>query len=180
MLAEPYRELLSAYVDGELSAGQRRTVQRLLDRSPEAREYLRQIQANAENLRNLPRRQLDAEFPGRVLTAIRDRNLRPGRYRATSSVPVTLPGWVSVASAAERFRFPFRLRSSHMNSGQVEEQRMTAQITDDQNGQRTSTQPIASTASACIARICSRRFACMFPLIVLRPGNIRCGPVRFD
>src|SRR5262245_52201759 len=49
---------------------------------------------------------------------------------------------VSVARAAERFRFPFRLRSSHMNSGQVEEQRITAQITDDQNGQRTSTQPI--------------------------------------
>src|SRR5262245_61344950 len=100
MLAEPYRELLSAYVDGELSAGQRRTVQRLLDRSPEAREYLRQIQANAETLRNLPQRQLDGDFPGRVLTAIRDRNLRPGRVRVSSPVPVTLPGWISVASAA--------------------------------------------------------------------------------
>lgn len=100
MLAEPYRELLSAYVDGELSAGQRRTIQRLLDRSPEAREYLRQLQADADNLRDLPRRRLDAEFPGRVLSAIRDRNLRPGRFRSASSVPVTLPGWISVACAA--------------------------------------------------------------------------------
>jgi hypothetical protein len=100
MLAEPYRELLSAYVDGELSSGQRRTVQRLLDRSPEAREYLRQLQAVADNLRNLPRRRLDAEFPNKVLSAIRERNLRPGRYRAVNNVPVTMPGWISVASAA--------------------------------------------------------------------------------
>lgn len=100
MLAEPYREILTAYVDGELPARQREAVLRLLHRSPEARDYLRQLQADAENLRSLPRRQLAPDFSQRVLQSIHDRNLRPGRLRPTRPVPVTLPGWVSVAAAA--------------------------------------------------------------------------------
>lgn len=100
MMPETYRELLSAYVDGELSVPQRRTVQRLLEHSPEAREYLRQLQVNANHLRNLPRRRLATDLSGSVLNTIRERGLRPGRLRLPRPVPVTLPAWISVASAA--------------------------------------------------------------------------------
>ena len=43
MLPEQDRELLTSYVDGELSTRQRKTVLRLLRRSAEARELLRQL-----------------------------------------------------------------------------------------------------------------------------------------
>jgi hypothetical protein len=100
MLADRYHELLTAYVDGELGARQRKAVLRLLRRSAEARTLLRQLQDDAAALRRLPRRRLDEEFPSRVLQAVRDRRLRPGRPGPSRLTPHPVPAWVGVALAA--------------------------------------------------------------------------------
>ena len=55
MLPDRDRQLLSAFVDGELSSRQRRHVERLLRRSGEARTLLRRLQEDARELRHLPR-----------------------------------------------------------------------------------------------------------------------------
>ena len=61
MLPERFRELLTAYVDGELSARQRRHVLRLLRRSVEARRLLHFLQSDSHNLIHLPRVRLDPD-----------------------------------------------------------------------------------------------------------------------
>lgn len=82
MLVERYRELLTAYVDGELTSRQRRHVARLLHRSPEARQLLRKLQADAQFLRTLPRPHLDVDLTADVLRGIAERCLTPGQRRA--------------------------------------------------------------------------------------------------
>ena len=81
MLLDRYRQLLTAYVDGELSSRQRRHVARLLHRSPEARQLLQQLQQDAHALRHLPRPHLATDFTGRVLRTIGERRLSPGQRR---------------------------------------------------------------------------------------------------
>src|SRR5262245_57267113 len=96
MLPEQDRELLTAYVDGELSTRQRKTVLRLLRRSTEARELLRQLQQDARELRELPRPRLNPDFSQRVLHNIGQRGLRPPRRPDRAAVPF----WTLVAAAA--------------------------------------------------------------------------------
>src|SRR6185437_14418170 len=90
MLRDRYRQLLTAYVDGELTKRQRRHVARLLRRSPEARQLLRKLQADAHSLRHLPRPALSADLSGPVLRTIVERRLTPGHRRIakiSSSTP---------------------------------------------------------------------------------------------
>jgi hypothetical protein len=100
MLADRYHELLTAYVDGELGARQRKAVLRLLRRSAEARGLLRQLQDDAAALRRLPRPRLGEDFPSRVLQAVRNRRLHPGRPALPRLQPRSVPVWVGVALAA--------------------------------------------------------------------------------
>src|SRR5215831_7986877 len=67
MLSDQFRQLLTAYVDGELSSRQRKAVQRLLRRSPEARSLLLKLQEDARRLRALPRHRLGEVFTARVV-----------------------------------------------------------------------------------------------------------------
>lgn len=99
MMPDRYYLLLTAYVDGELSARQRKAVARLLHRSAEARALLRQLQQDAEALRRLPRRRLDPDFPSRVVQAIRDRDVKL-RRRLEQTSPQPYPVWVGLALAA--------------------------------------------------------------------------------
>ncbi len=85
MLQDRYRQLLTAYVDGELSSRQRRHVSRLLSRSAEARQLLQQLQADARALRRLPRPSLPADLTGPILRSIAERRLTPGQCRANST-----------------------------------------------------------------------------------------------
>jgi hypothetical protein len=73
MLAEDMLQLLTAYVDGELSPRQRQAVLRLLYQSSEAREVLRQLQENRHKIQKLPRRKLEPTFPAEVVAAIAER-----------------------------------------------------------------------------------------------------------
>lgn len=81
MLLDRYRQLLTAYVDGELTNRQRRHVARLLRRSPEARQLLHKLKADAQALRHLPCPALPADLSVPVLRTIVERRLTPGQRR---------------------------------------------------------------------------------------------------
>jgi hypothetical protein len=99
MLPEPYRELLTAYVDGELSARQRRSAQKLLQRSPEARALLLRLQEDSRSLRALPPPPPTSDLSDPILHLIRQRGLRPVRRRVPpAAAPV--PVWAAVSAAA--------------------------------------------------------------------------------
>jgi hypothetical protein len=90
MLSDRFCQLLTAYVDGELSPRQRRHVARLLSRSPEARRLLEQLQADARALRRLPRPTLPADLTGPILRTIAERRLTPGQRRIAKASSATL------------------------------------------------------------------------------------------
>ncbi|MBI1918023.1 MAG: hypothetical protein HYS12_25295, partial [Planctomycetes bacterium] len=96
MLPDQDRELLTAYVDGELSTRQRKSVVRLLRRSAEARELLLRLQADARELRALPRPHLAPDFSDGVLKVIGQSGLRPAFRPDRAAVPF----WTLAAAAA--------------------------------------------------------------------------------
>src|SRR5438046_4751179 len=99
MLSDQARQLLAAYVDDELPARQREAASRLLEHAAEAREFVRQLEADAAALRRLPRRQLGPEYPPQVLIVIDDRRLHGARRAKLARGPV-YPAWIGVAAAA--------------------------------------------------------------------------------
>jgi hypothetical protein len=99
MLADRYQQLLTAYVDGELSARQQRLVHRLLRRSSEARMLLAELFADASALRAIPPQPLGVDLSAAVVRAIASHQAppRPTRRRPAST---GFPAWVAVAVAA--------------------------------------------------------------------------------
>jgi len=65
----PDDELLSAYLDGELSEEERARVEQLLAEQPEARQMLDELRALSGGFEALPRHRLEADFASRVLRA---------------------------------------------------------------------------------------------------------------
>ena len=53
MIPEPICRLLTAYVNGELDARQKKDIQEILHRSPEAMALVQRLQKDAERLRAL-------------------------------------------------------------------------------------------------------------------------------
>jgi hypothetical protein len=99
MLPDRISQLLTAYVDGELSSRQRRSVEQLLQQSTEARDLVRQLQEDATRLRGLPRAQLAPEFTAQVLRTIATRRLHHSRRQVQPYRPA-VPYWASLAAAA--------------------------------------------------------------------------------
>jgi len=77
MISDQVIELLTAFVDGELSQRQRKAVMRLLHRSSEAREILRQLQENAHRVKQLPRHKVEPSLVPDVLQAIAEVQAQP-------------------------------------------------------------------------------------------------------
>jgi hypothetical protein len=100
MLSEEHRELLSAYVDGEVKARQRRTVLRLLRKSAEARSLVRKMQDDSHRLRCLPRQPSAPDLEVRLLQAFVNRQKSPSPAPALASPPATLPLWLGVVVVA--------------------------------------------------------------------------------
>jgi hypothetical protein len=98
MITTTQSRLLTACVDGELSAGQQLAADRLLQQSAEARALLRQMQEDAAKVRDLPRRRLDPAFAGRIVQALTRRRF-PLR-RPVHSGQRSIPAWVGLAAAA--------------------------------------------------------------------------------
>lgn len=103
MLSERERNLVTAFVDGELSTRQRRYVVRLLHRSREARRLLRKLQLDSTQLRQLEPPALTVDLSGAVLQEIARRELAPVRRKALvelASATAQVPVWFGLASAA--------------------------------------------------------------------------------
>jgi hypothetical protein len=79
MLPDRQRQLLTAFVDGELSSRQRRCVARLLGRSEEARQLLQKLRADAEALQRYPAPHFPVDLMDEILHKIKDRGLAPGK-----------------------------------------------------------------------------------------------------
>jgi anti-sigma factor RsiW len=76
MLPERVTQLLTAYIDGELSGRRRRAVDRLLRKSPEARNLLNKMQQDSMILRHLPRKKMRADLSKTVLTTLDLRGIK--------------------------------------------------------------------------------------------------------
>ncbi len=98
MLPEHDRQLLTAYVDGELGARQMRLVLKLLRRSEEARALLQKMQEHSRALRHLPRVRSHPALSDSVLQLIRARQLKPRVRPVAPRSVVTV--WVGYAAAA--------------------------------------------------------------------------------
>ncbi|MEX2561077.1 MAG: zf-HC2 domain-containing protein, partial [Pirellulales bacterium] len=89
----PNDELLSAYLDDELSADERARVERLLAEQPESRALLEDLRALRSGLEALPRHRLESDFAGRVLRRAEREMLAPeleaGRLDRLSELPGT-------------------------------------------------------------------------------------------
>jgi hypothetical protein len=97
MLPDRYCELLTAFVDGELSQRQHKVVQRLLGKSPEARQVLEELEDNARKVKALPAQTLGHDFTQEVLhkvAVLQPVGVRPSLARRG------LPAWIGAAVAA--------------------------------------------------------------------------------
>jgi hypothetical protein len=71
----PQNELLSAYLDGELTAAEQAEVERLLAASPAARQLLDELRALSAAIQALPRQELDEDLGPQVLRVAERRML---------------------------------------------------------------------------------------------------------
>jgi hypothetical protein len=99
MVPERLSQLLTAYIDGELSSRRRRAVQRLLRKSPEARRLLERLQDDSKELRKLSRSKLERDLAPRIMRAISERRLHVARRAAIAQRP-PFPAWAGYAAAA--------------------------------------------------------------------------------
>jgi hypothetical protein len=100
MLSDRLSRMLTAYVDGELTAHQSKSVLRLLRRSPEARTLLRQLQEDAGRLRQLPQRNLAPDVADLVIQRIAITVPKPTRYQMPTSGSAVPVSWGLAAAAA--------------------------------------------------------------------------------
>lgn len=108
MLADRYCQLLTAYVDGALSPREQQTVEKLLQKSPEARTLLKELEADAARLRQLPRQKVEPAFAAEVMKEI---EARGAPWQRSTQIPLPArgpsraavrewPGWIGMAIAA--------------------------------------------------------------------------------
>jgi hypothetical protein len=101
MLTDHHHQLLTAYVDGELTPRQYEAVMRLLQQSSDARDLVRRMQQDAQAVRNLPRQKLDRDLSAPVMQIISERSLRPGSRRRYVERPQSrMAAWAGFCAAA--------------------------------------------------------------------------------
>ncbi|MEX0712513.1 MAG: zf-HC2 domain-containing protein, partial [Pirellulales bacterium] len=94
----PNDELLSAYLDDELSADERARVERLLAEQPESRALLEDLRALRSGLEALPRHRLESDFSGRVLRRAEREMLAPELETGPADRLRGLPGTPSASA----------------------------------------------------------------------------------
>jgi hypothetical protein len=98
MLSEEILKLLAAYVDGAVSARQRKQVDRLVRKSAEARDLLELLQRDSGELRALRRQKLPLDFSAQVMRRIAEKKLSPPTPPpASKPVPAWLGGTIAAA-----------------------------------------------------------------------------------
>ncbi|MBI3407954.1 MAG: hypothetical protein HY040_06310 [Planctomycetes bacterium] len=96
-LSEQDLELLTAFVDGEMTSRQRKAALRLLNESSEARSILGDLQENAHRLKALPPHKLDPQFVSDVMAGVERQGTRKS---VRARVVRRLPRWVKFSAAA--------------------------------------------------------------------------------
>ena len=89
----PQNELLSAYLDGELTAAEQAEVERLLAANPAARQLLDELRTLSATLQALPQQKLGEDLSQRVLRVAERRMLtgeEPGQTEPSPLAPVPL------------------------------------------------------------------------------------------
>jgi anti-sigma factor RsiW len=99
-------ELLSAYLDDELSVAERADVERLLAERPEARRLLEELRTLRDDLRMLPLLQLGGDFGANVLRHAERELLRPAPTNGTVTPARTGSGGPAVDDQGGRWRRP--------------------------------------------------------------------------
>jgi outer membrane biosynthesis protein TonB len=102
MLSDRDREILTVYVDGELSNRQRRYVARLLHRSAEARQLLEKLKEDSGELQRLEAPALETDLALPVLRTIAERHLTIRRQPEARPFGV-YPAWLGAVVAAAAF-----------------------------------------------------------------------------
>jgi anti-sigma factor RsiW len=101
MLTDQHHQLLTAYVDGELTPRQYEAVMRLLQGSADARDLVRRMQQDAEAVRNLRRQKPSRDLAPPIMEIIAERRLRPGaRRRSVERPQPRLAAWAGFCAAA--------------------------------------------------------------------------------
>src|ERR1700722_15837592 len=103
MLPERLTQLLTAYIDGELSSRQRKAVTRLLRKSPEARKLLQEMQQDSMVLRKMPRKKIKQDLSRTLPGTIEPRGLKlpaPPPSPVAAGPRAAVPLWVVLVAAA--------------------------------------------------------------------------------
>jgi hypothetical protein len=85
----PQNELLSAYLDGELTAAEQAEVERLLASSPAARQLLDELRTLSATLQSLPQQKLGEDLSQQVLRVAERRMLTEGEPNDAAPVPAS-------------------------------------------------------------------------------------------
>jgi hypothetical protein len=85
----PQNELLSAYLDGELTAAEQAETERLLAADPAARQLLDDLRALSAALQSLPQQKLGEDLSAHVLRAAERRMLTEGEPSESAPVPLS-------------------------------------------------------------------------------------------
>ena len=133
MLSERIRELLSAYVDGELNERQIEAVRQVLRTSSEAQSHLEKLRADAARMRSLPHHPVTKNLTGvvpRLVAKERDRTAVPPARRWPSGH--SIPGSVSWRRppCSERFSAAAIYTSPPRNETPVSPETVVSKISD--------------------------------------------------
>lgn len=90
MLPDRLSRLLTGFVDGQLSSSEQKQALELLRRSPEARELLQRLQADAQMLAAFPRAQLPTDFNEQLQTRLPARSLKVAAFSRNTERRFTL------------------------------------------------------------------------------------------
>ena len=111
MKSDSAHHLLSAYLDGELSPGERDEVERLLSESPAAWQELKELEQIRELLRQLPRENLPNTFASRILQECQKTSPASAPAAMTSGNKKTAAAYSGASAAGKRNGWWMRLAS---------------------------------------------------------------------
>jgi len=104
----PENELLSAYLDGELTAEEQAQVERLLAADPEARQLVDELRALSASVKALPRHPIGRDVSEEVISRARRRMPTPAPARSPEHVPSEdedqVPVWRAIVRRVTRPR----------------------------------------------------------------------------
>lgn len=128
-----FDELLSAYIDGELTAAERAAVESQLETDPAARELVAEMRSLSGTLKSLPREPLAEDLRSAVLAQIRDKTVVLPPVRISMARRLMWPALAIAAALMLMFvqgdhkREPDHVAKIEVNDGEGRERELAAQ-----------------------------------------------------